>query len=423
MPKKRSDLQVSTQANNKHGIDFSKADLTHLEPEAVLRLLIEHAAMVGGSDLFVLAGEPNFQISMRLWGRMRRITTIPAETGRQVLNYVKALAGMDLTEKRRPQDGRWIYRDDEKVIDLRLSLIPTREGEDLTFRLLDRENNLLTINDIGLGRHDRNALMEMLQSESGLILVTGPTGTGKTTTLYACLQHLNDGNRKINTLEDPIEYSLPGIRQSQVNAKIGLDFSDLLRGVLRQQPDIIMVGEIRDKETAITAVRAANSGHLVFATLHAPVATGAVQSMLSYDIHPFFLASCLRGVIAQRLVRTLDAETRVRYELGDAGNTFGEIEGLLENEEGTYFYGPDPSAENEGYCGRTAIFEMATINRQLRDAIVGRKPTHELEKIAEQSGMITFRKAAMLKVAQGYTSMEEVFKCVPVEYLDLEAAN
>lgn len=412
---------MSVQKNNPHGIDFSHIDTASLEPEAQVRLLIEHASMVGASDLFIFAGEPDYQVAMRLWGRMRTITTLPSAEGRQLLNYVKALAGIDITERRRPQDGRWIYRDDEKVIDLRLNLIPTREGEDLSIRLLDRDNNLLSLDQIGLGRYDRNALMEMLQSESGLILVTGPTGTGKTTTLYACLQHLNDGNRKINTLEDPIEFSLPGIRQSQVNPKVNLDFPELLRSVIRQQPDIIMVGEIRDKETAITAVRAANSGHLVFATLHAPVATGGVQSMLSFDIHPYFLASCLRGVIAQRLVRTLDPETRLRYELGEHNTTFADIESLLEPGEGVYFYGPDPTAENEGYCGRTAIFEMVTINRTLRDAIIQRQPTHEMEKIAEAGGMITFRKAAMLKVAQGVTSMEEVFKNIPVEYLDLDA--
>lgn len=414
---------MSTQKTNSNGIDFSHVNMSNLEPEAQMRLLIEHSSILGASDLFIFAGENDYQISMRLWGRMRPVTTLPAVQGRQLVSYVKALAGIDIAERRRPQDGRWIYRDDEKVIDLRLNLIPTREGEDLTIRLLDRESCLLSVDQIGLGRHDRNALMEMLQASSGLILVTGPTGTGKTTTLYACLQHLNDGSRKINTLEDPIEFSLPGIRQSQVNLKIGLDFSDLLRGVIRQQPDVIMVGEIRDKETAITAVRAANSGHLVLATLHAPVATGAVQSMLSFGIHPYFLASCLRGVIAQRLVRVLDPETRVKYELGDTSSTFADIEPLLEEGQGTYFYGPDPTADNEGYHGRTAIFEMVSMNKALRDAIINHKPTHELEKMAEDMGMITFRKAAMLKVARGETSMEEVFKNVPVEYLDLDSTG
>ncbi len=409
--------------NNSNGIDFSRIDTSQLEADALFKLLIEHCSMVGASDLFVFAGDPNYEISMRLWGRMKKVTTVPEVEGRYLLNHIKALAGIDITERRHPQDGRWIYRDDEKTLDLRLSLIPTREGEDLTIRLLDRDTSLLKIDQIGLGRHDRHALMEMLQSESGLILVTGPTGTGKTTTLYACLQHLNDGHRKINTLEDPIEFSLPGIRQSQVNPKIQLDFAELLRGVMRQQPDVIMVGEIRDKETAVTAVRAANSGHLVFATLHAPVATGAVQSMLSFDIHPYFLASCLRGIIAQRLVRVLDPNTRIRYDLGETGNTFEDVRSLLEPGEGSYFYGPDTSAPNEGYCGRTAIFEIVTLDRAMREAIMQQKPTHALEKMAEEHGMITFRKAAMLKVAQGQTSMEEVFRNVPVEYLDLDTSR
>src|SRR5262249_28636974 len=185
--------------------------------------------------------------------------------------------------------------------------------EDVTLRLLQRDTQLLAISQLGLPRHDFNELQGALASPSGMLLVTGPTGSGKTTTLYACLNSLNNGARKINTIEDPIEYAIDGVRQSQVNLKLQVDFPDLLRNVLRQTPDVIMIGEIRDGVTAATAVHAANSGHLVLATLHAPTAAGAIQSMVSLGVHPHFLASSLVGVIAQRLVRTLCPQCKMPF--------------------------------------------------------------------------------------------------------------
>ena len=202
-----------------------------------------------------------------------------------MISHVKANADMDIAERRRPMDGRWINEIGARRLDMRVSAVPTLHGEDMTIRIWDHSLGLLSIEELGMSRLELSKLTYMLNHPSGLILVTGPTGTGKTTTLYACLQYLNDGTHKINTLEDPIEFALEGVRQSQINTKLGLDFPELLRSILRHAPDIIMVGEIRDKDTATTAVRAANSGHLVLATLHSPTAAGAVQSMLALGAH------------------------------------------------------------------------------------------------------------------------------------------
>jgi type II secretory ATPase GspE/PulE/Tfp pilus assembly ATPase PilB-like protein len=262
----------------------------------------------------------------------------------------------------------------------------------------------------------------MLASPSGLIFVTGPAGTGKTTTLYACLTHLNTGTRKINTIEDPIEYAVVGLRQSQVQAKLGVDFPELLKNILRQAPDVIMIGEIRDEETANTAVRAANSGHLVLATLHSPVAAGAVQSMRALHANPYFLSSSLLGVVAQRLVRQLCGKCRVAYDISESPETFAEIQSLLEPGLGGFIYGPGGCEEcrHQGYSGRIGVFELMTFNRQMRKLVVDARPTEEMQQAAVAAGMVEFRRAAMLKVAQGITSTEEVLRELPAEYLGLE---
>jgi type II secretory ATPase GspE/PulE/Tfp pilus assembly ATPase PilB-like protein len=259
----------------------------------------------------------------------------------------------------------------------------------------------------------------MISSPSGLILITGPTGSGKTATLYASLLKLNDGKRKINTIEDPIEYAIPGLRQSQVNNAIDLGFGELLRSVLRQSPDAIMIGEIRDTETAQTAVHAANSGVLVFATLHAPTAAGAVQSMRSLGVHPHFLATSLLGVASQRLVRTLDPATRVAFDLSDSPGTFDEVKPWLAPGEGKTLYAPGPAESNQmtGYNGRTGVFEVMQITREIRQLIGDNRSAKEIRDQAVTQGMLPFRLSALLKVARGDTSTEEVFRVIPSEQL------
>ena len=403
-------------------IDFQRIELADLSPMDAINEIVRRAVEMAASDLFLLSEENALKVGVRNMGRYEQISVVSKEQGRHLLNYLKSAASIDIAERRRPQEGRWIFESEHGAVDLRINVIPSIWGEDLTARILDRKFGLRTLDAIGLARSEHNKLTAMLASPSGLLLVTGPTGTGKTTTLYACLQHLNTGTRKINTIEDPIEYALAGIRQSQVFGKLGVDFPELLRNILRQAPDVIMVGEIRDEETAHTAVRAANSGHLVLATLHSPVAASAIQSLWALGANPYFLSSSLLGIVAQRLVRQLCPKCRVAYDISESPETFAEIQSILEPGLGGFIYGPGGCDEcrHQGYTGRVGVFEIMSLNRQLRKLILEARPADELQQAAIASGMVEFRRAAMLKVAQGITTTEEVLRELPAEYLGLE---
>jgi type II secretory ATPase GspE/PulE/Tfp pilus assembly ATPase PilB-like protein len=394
-------------------------DITSTDPVVVVAQLLEHVAGFGVSDLFFCAEERFTTVAARHLGLLVRVAQLHPEVGKRCIAHIKGNADMDVTEKRRPMDGRWIFRHGKGVIDLRVSTLPTLYGEDCTLRLLERQTRLLSLDGLGLLRRDYNQFHKMLSAPAGLILVTGPTGSGKTTTLYACLNHLNTGRRKINTIEDPVEYALVGVRQTQVNPSIDLGFAEVLRSVLRQAPDVIMVGEIRDVETATTAVRAANSGHLVLATMHAPISAAAVQSMLNLTVHPHHLAASLLGVIAQRLVRTLNPATRVSYDMTAAPHIFDDVQRYLEPGQGKVIYGPAPQTGPKAlpYTGRTGVFEVMAISAKLRELIAAGSPAHEIRRQATAEGMIGVRQAALLAVAHGVTSVEEVFRVVPAEFL------
>lgn len=401
---------------------FRMADLVKLNAEDAVIRLLTRAAELRASDLFLLSDRRFVTIAVRRLGTTQRVAVVSTEQGRQMMTHIKANAGMDIAERRRPADGRWIQELADRTIDMRINCTPTLHGEDMTLRLWDRLIGLRRLDELGMTRDEHNKLLYMLNEPSGLLLVTGPTGTGKTTTLYACLQQLNDGMRKINTLEDPVEYEIEGVRQSQVNTKIGLDFSELLRNVLRQAPDVIMVGEIRDEETAKTAVRAANSGHLVLATLHSPTASGAIHSMLALGANPYFFSGSLLGVIAQRLVRTLCPVCRVEYDLSEAPQTFDEIRSMLGPQEGRSIYGPRgcDACFGLGYQGRSGLFEIFIVNQEIRRRIARSATSSEIEEAAVEAGMVIFRRGALLKVARGETSTEEILRDVPAEHLGLE---
>lgn len=410
--------------SNSEAVEFRTPPWHELDAEPGVAALLDHAARLGASDLFLATNEGDVAVSMRHLGMIRPLGELPLDQGRRFMTHMKAMAGMDVAERRHSLDGRWVRRRaDGTTHDLRINTIATLYGEDMAVKLLLRESRYRSIDGLGLLRQQSQQLISLLSHPNGLILVTGPTGSGKTTTLYACLQYLNDGTRKINTIEDPIEYAMEGVRQSQVNPKLDLDFPDLLRNVLRQSPDVIMLGEIRDPLTAATAVRAANSGHLVCATLHAPVAAGAVESMLSLGVHPHFLSTGILGVLAQRLVRTLCPKCQISLDLSGAPHTFEEVRPWLAPGQGQSMNTASGCQEcgRTGYAGRTGVFEVMAISRDVRALIGAGRTRDAIGQQAIEDGMIDFRRSALLKVAQGVTNIEEILRTVPAEQLGADA--
>lgn len=405
-------------------------EVSHLPVERAIESLLAHALQLNASDLFITSAEQHTAIQVRHLGMVRPISVLRPDEGKRLIAHIRNASGADVNERRKPADGRWIYRGvdtetadgkqiDGDEVDLRINFLPTMYGEDIAMRLLVRGHAIFQMTELGMTPDQLSAYHAMISSPSGLILITGPTGSGKTATLYASLAQLNDGKRKINTIEDPVEYAVEGLHQSQTNPAIDLGFADLLRAVMRQSPDVIMIGEIRDEETAKIAVRAANSGILVLATLHAPDAASAIQSMRAFGVPNHFLAASLRGVVSQRLVRTLDPESRVAFDLTDAPHTFDDVRHLLGPDEGRMLYAHVPTEKNHmtGYTGRTGVFEVMPSTKSLRMLIADGSPVEAIRQQARADGMLPFRHAALLCVARGVTSAEELFRVIPTEQL------
>jgi type II secretory ATPase GspE/PulE/Tfp pilus assembly ATPase PilB-like protein len=395
--------------------------LAEMSPEDGVAVLVERVVELQASDLFFTTFPEEMRVSARALGIVQPLAVLTPDQGRRYVSHIKAMAHMDVAERRRPLDGRWLVDPDGATgkLDLRINTLPTLHGEDCALRILWSEALLRDLQSLGMMRAQYNALIHPLSAPGGLVLVTGPTGSGKTTTLYSCLHYLNDGKRKISTIEDPIEFAVEGFQQTQVNARLDIDFPELLRGVLRQSPDIIMVGEIRDEVTAATAVRAANSGHLVFATLHAPVAAGAISVMLSLGVNPHFLATSLKAVISQRLVRVLCEKCRMAIDLAGCPYTFEDVEQWVDlGDERTIFTAAGCEAcEGSGFVSRTGVFEVFTVNAPMRELIAAQATAADIQQAARNAGMIDFRRAALVTVARGVTSIEEALRLVPMEDL------
>ena len=373
----------------------------------LINALLQEAIREDASDIHVETFERRLVVRMRVDGVLRKVLTPKRELAPLLVSRIKVMARMDIAEKRIPQDGRISLRIGGRDVDVRVSTMPASNGERVVLRLLDKQAGRLQVSHLGMGETCDAHMRDLIHKPHGIILVTGPTGSGKTTTLYASLTELNDSSRNILTVEDPIEYQLEGIGQTQVNTKVDMTFARGLRAILRQDPDVVMVGEIRDLETAEIAVQASLTGHLVLSTLHTNTAVGAVTRLQDMGIEPFLLSSSLLGSLAQRLVRVLCDDCKTPYQ---ASASELEMLGLPANESCTLYH-PNGCevCNNQGYRGRTGIYELVLVDDTLRQLIHDRAGELELNRHARTltSGI---REDGWRKVLDGHTSVEEVLR-------------
>ncbi len=372
----------------------------------IVNLIFVEALRRRASDIHLEPLEKKFRVRFRIDGVLYEIVSPPKRIEKAVIARIKLMAKMNLAEKRLPQDGRIMLDIGGRPIDFRVSTLPGIYGESVVLRILDKTTMLKSLEDLGFLEYDLKRWNDLLKYSGGLILVTGPTGSGKTTTLYASLQKLNTIDRKLMTAEDPVEYQIPGINQTPVNAEIGLTFASVLRAFLRQSPDVILVGEIRDKETADIALRAALTGHLVFSTLHTNDAPSAITRLIDMGMPPFLIASSVQGVQAQRLVRVLCPHCKEKIEPDE------KLRKKLRIKEGEKVNVCRPKGCNDcnftGFHGRIAIFEIFIMNDELRELTLKRADAATLRQAARRAGMRTMYEDGIEKVKMGITTLEEV---------------
>jgi type IV pilus assembly protein PilB len=377
----------------------------------VIRLvnyIIYNAVKEGASDIHIEPGERVLRIRNRIDGRLYKALEVPLNLLGAVTSRIKIMASLDISERRLPQDGRVHVLLDGRKIDLRVSTFPGSRGEKTVIRVLDTRSVSLNLRDLGFAEDVLTPLQTAIQAPNGIILVTGPTGSGKSTTLYAALNEISSMENNICTVEDPIEYHLPLINQFQVQERVGLTFSKALRTLLRQDPDVIMVGEIRDEETARTAIQAALTGHLVFSTLHTNDSASAITRLINMGVEPYLIGAALNMVLAQRLVRRICAKCREEYE--PPRPLRKALERMESGIEKFYRGIGCRRCRNTGYSGRLGVHELMFINDELRDAVVAGQSVAELRRISACYDMITLRLDGFRKVREGLTSLEEVIQ-------------
>ncbi len=393
-----------------------KDDLEEIEEEddspviRLVTLIISEAVKAGASDIHVEPMENKIRVRYRVDGICREVDSPPKRLQGSILSRLKLMAGMDIAEKRKPQDGRVKVSMMGKDLDLRVSALPSTHGESLVLRILDREEGLKSLENLGFHPDDQKRFDDIIERPNGIVLVTGPTGSGKTTTLYAALKKLNRPDVKIITAENPVEYELPGINQSQVNHEIGLDFQRILRAVLRQSPNIILIGEIRDQETAEIAIQAALTGHLVFSTLHTNDAPSALTRLVDIGVKPFLVSSSIQAVMAQRLIRVLCPSCKEPYkpedtELRAVGLSRDELEGKT-----VYQAVGCSECDGRGFKGRTAVFELMEMNSTIREMTFNQEGTRKITEQARMSGMTTLLEDGVRKVLDGQSTFQEILR-------------
>ncbi len=372
---------------------------------------IAEAVRSRASDVHIEPEQQNVRIRYRIDGLLQEVSLIPKNLQDSVISRVKVLASMDIAETRSAQDGRINMKLENKELDIRVSTFPTIYGENVVLRLLDKTSVLLGLKELGFLEECLIGFNKLIRRPNGIILVTGPTGSGKTTTLYATLTSVSSMEKNIITIEDPVEYELRLIRQTPVNPKAGITFANGLRNILRQDPDIIMVGEIRDKETAEIAMQASLTGHLVFSTLHTNDAPSALTRLIDMEVEPFLVSSSLIGILAQRLVRLICIKCKEKYTpQADILNNLGLPK------DGNYFHGRGcPACKNTGFVGRTGIFELLILSEDIRKMVDAKNSADEIKKAAVSLGMKTLRQDGVVKVQQGLITPDEVIRVAEIE--------
>lgn len=409
----------------------SPKDLLELTEEApiirLLNALLMQAVKEKASDIHIEPYEKELEVRMRVDGLLHSVLTPPKIIQDALISRIKIMANLDIAERRLPQDGRIRLLIGARDIDIRVSIVPTSYGERAVLRLLDRKQGLIGLNEVGLDKDDSDDLEELLSRNNGIILVTGPTGSGKTTTLYAALNRIHSEEKNIITVEDPVEYQLKGVGQIQVNPKIGLTFASGLRSILRQDPDVLMVGEIRDYDTAEIAIQASLTGHLVLSTLHTNDSASAVTRLIDMGVEPFLIASSLVAVLAQRLVRTICPHCKEAYMPSESESKFfstfhlqpSRLGGSPEETTFNLFRGRGcDRCRDTGYAGRTGIFELLHIDNDVREMITAKRDSQVMKDHSVSAGMKTLYMDGLNKAARGETTLQEVLRVTQKDSLE-----
>ena len=410
--------QMDKLVDNLDGEDFGAEDLEHLKDLAseapiikMVNLFLQKAIELKASDIHIEPFERSLKVRLRVDGVLQEIEAPPVSSTAAVLSRIKIMAKLNIAERRLPQDGRIKLQMLGKELDLRVSTIPTMYGESVVIRLLDKENTVLDFSALGLTGKNAQQFIDVLAQPHGIILITGPTGSGKSTTLYTALTQLNTAERKIITVEDPVEYQLEGINQIQAKPQIGLTFASALRSIVRQDPDVIMIGEMRDLETAKIAVQSALTGHLVLSTLHTNDAAGGITRLLDMGLEEYLLSSTVNGILAQRLVRKLCSACKTSYLVPDSVVKEMKLKKYTDADEIKLYKAVGcPECGDIGYKGRQAIVEFLPMSDTIRKQIMSHAESGLIQKQAIKEGMLTLYEDGVLKAVEGITTLEEVLR-------------